>query len=532
MKKITLLITFFTILGVNAQWNTDTAVNTLVSTSNSNDSKSIGTSDGQTYVVFWKSVAAPTNYELRVQLLDASGNQQFGADGALISNTIPMSTYTAFWSVSIDSNDNLYVGVIGTDNETGLAYKIDTNGTVLWTVTNPSAQLVKVLPMSSGDAVVAWLSTSTYKATMQKYDSDGNSVWSSNQTTADAGTAPANLYELSTGGYIMVFHQLASGINSTLYAQRFDVDGNAVWGSRIQLSNKTTAYNTNYDGTQDGDVIYYGYTGKSATRFDSYLQRINADGTLPWGINGVDFDTNTTNYEMETEIAFSSGSDYIWSVCTYRNQTQNDSGEYVQKFDKATGTRQFTDNAKQVYAIGSDNVHAGALQLVNDQPLFLIKSGADNGATPTTLNVCYLDANGDFVWAEETKPVATYSANKSRISFCMPVNGQVVTVFIENKGAGDTIYAQNFTDSTLSINDFNAAISLQYVNPIQNELRFNSERKIQRVTVTNNLGQVLLKMDANSNNVVLSTRSWNSGVYYIDITFNSGSLKGLKILKE
>ena len=111
--------------------------------------QSIGTSDGQTFVVFWKSVAAPTNYELRVQLLDASGNQQLGADGALISNTIPMNTFTAFWTVTIDSSNNLYVGVTGTGDESGWAYKVDTSGTVLWTATNPNAQLVKVLPMSS-----------------------------------------------------------------------------------------------------------------------------------------------------------------------------------------------------------------------------------------------------------------------------------------------------------------------------------------------------------------------------------------------
>ena len=110
MNKISLIITFllFGFLS-HAQWNSDTAINTLVATSNSGDMKSIRTSGGQTYVVFWKVVGAPTNYELRVQLLDAQGNQQFGEDAALISDALPMSTFTYQWTINIDANDALYV---------------------------------------------------------------------------------------------------------------------------------------------------------------------------------------------------------------------------------------------------------------------------------------------------------------------------------------------------------------------------------------------------------------------------------------
>lgn len=532
MKKITFLIALFTMLNINAQWTTDTAVNTLAATSDSEDIKSIGTSDGKTYIVFWKSVAAPTNFELRVQLLDALGNQQFGADGALISNTIPMNTFTNFWTVNIDSNNNLYVGVTGSGNESGWAYKVDINGAVLWTVTNPDAQLVKVLPLSSGDAIVAWLSTATFKASMQKYDSNGTAIWPSIQTAADQGTAPAELFELSSGDYIMVFHQLGSGINSTLYAQRFKDDGNSVWGTRTQLSDKTTAYNTIYDGTQDGDVIYFGYNAKTGTRFDSFVQRINADGTLPWGINGADFDTNVTNFEKDTKIAYSTGSNYVWAVCHYTDPSQNDNGEYVQKFDKVTGARQLTETAKQVYAIGTDNVHSGDLQLVNDQPLFLIKSGVDNGASPITLNACFLDVDGDFVWIEEIKPVASFTGSKSRIQLNKPVNGQVVTVFTEDKGTGSKAYAQNFTDVALSVNEFNIQASLQYLNPIQNELKLNSDIEIQSLIIYNTLGQQIFKSNISSNDVTISSQTWESGMYFVNLTFNNGLSKGIKILKE
>ena len=58
------LVTFIASMNCYAQWTTDTVLNTLVADSEGGDMKAIGTSEGKTYVVFWKSVAPPVNYEL------------------------------------------------------------------------------------------------------------------------------------------------------------------------------------------------------------------------------------------------------------------------------------------------------------------------------------------------------------------------------------------------------------------------------------------------------------------------------------
>ena len=452
MKNFTLLlIALIFQYNAFAQWTTDTDVNTLVATSNNNDVQAIGTSDGQTYVVFWKVVSAPTNYELRLQVLDVDGNQQLGDDGMLISDNIPMSTWTAIWSVVVDDNDNLYVGATGTEDGSGHAFKMDINGNQLWSedgVSFPNAFFVIILPLETGEAIVAW--NDVPNALMQKYDADGNTVWNSPQPviSGSSKTSPGDLYEMSNGDYILVFHTYNFGISSTLFAQRYNPNGEAQWTTPTQLSDKGTVFNTVYSSTQSGDTIYYGYMASSTNRFDSYLQRINPDGTLPWGINGMDFDINQTDYEMGTKIAYSEGSQYVWSICTYRNTNQSESGEYVQKFDKTTGERQFTDNAKVIYPISSnDKVHASNLYIENNQALFLLKIGFDNGATPVTLNTVLLDENGDFVWPEEYQPVATFNASKGRIGMTQPVNGQSVTVFVEDKGDGEKIYAQNFIDA-------------------------------------------------------------------------------------
>lgn len=455
MKYFTFLISFVFLFSTNvfSQWTSDTDVNTEVvpySDGVDIDMQSIGTSDGKTYVVFWKS---SPNYQLWMQVLDADGNKTLGPDGMLISNTIPMSTYTSYSSIAIDNEDHLYIGVTGTATTTGLAFKLDFEGNHLWPsdgINLGYGFLVTILPLDDGNAIVSWLPADS-KTLMQKFDSNGDAVWSSNVVVNnDWNNAPANFFQQSDGYFTLVYHKMLTGINSYLYAQRFNSDGVAQWTTPTQLSTTTTKFNGFYYGTQDGDVIYFGYYGSVGNRFDSYIQRLNTDGSIPWGANGSDFNILQTNYEMDTRVAFEAGSDFIWAICTYTDVNQNNYGEYVQKFKKDDGSRLFTEFGKMVYAIGSDNVHADGLYLMNDQPLFVLKKGMDNGVSPITLDMVYLDANGDFLWPEQSKPMATYPANKKRINTVKPVSGQSVVVFGENKGFGVKLYAQNFVEQTAS----------------------------------------------------------------------------------
>lgn len=520
----------------SAQWTTDTEENTLVADSEALDMQALGTSAGQTYVVFWKEVAPPVNIELRLQVLDADGNQTLGNDGILVSDQIPMSKFTVLWDVEVDEDNNLYVGVTGTGGgDPAYVFKMDTAGNPLWNadgVNVGSGNKVTILPLSAGGAIVSWLSNSG--AVMQKYDDNGLAVWPTMQpiTTGSGIAAPANFFEISGGEYIAVFHELLSGVNSNLYAQRYDVDGNAVWGNAIQIADRTTAFNRSYTGIKDGDVVYMGYFSSAGVRFDSYLQRINPDGTIPWGINGSDFDVNETDFEMETQIAFQTGSQFIWSVATYTNPSQSERGEYVQKFDKTTGARLLTETAKVVFPIGDDKVHAGSLRLKNDNPFFLMVAGENNGVSPTTLNAVYLDENGEFAWAEETKPVATFAAAKSRVEFTKEANMQNVAVFLEDKGDGLKIYAQNVIEETAGVEEFSSA-SVFFANPVKDEMILSSNTIIDSISIFNVLGQQIFEANAVAGNgLTINTQNWNSGIYLMNIATNEGIVKGLKLVKR
>ena len=447
--KIKIFLLFSVVsLSLFAQWTPLTDVNTEVATSNTEDMKVLGTVNGKTVSVFWKVVPGPINYELRMQVLNNQGIKQLGPDGVLVSNNMSMSTSTAIMKIAVDQNENVYIGATGTNGGIGYAFKLDINGNHLWNsngINLGSGYVVTILPLSSGEAIIAW--NASNQTMIQKYSANGSPVWSANQQVSNGasnGKSPGDLFEFSNNEFLLVFHVISFGINSTLWAQKYNSSGLPLWTNPVQLSNKSTVWNTSYSATQDGDVVYYGYKAATGTHFDSYLQRINSDGNLPWGINGKDFDVTTTRNEMDTKVAFQSGSPYVWSICNYTNSAQSAFGVYIQKFDKVTGNRQFTDTAKVIYAIGTSKVNSGDLQLVNELPVFLVKSGFDNGASPTTLHACMLDASGSFAWPFETKPMGTYQASKKRIHFSKSSNGKVVATFIETKATGGSkIYAQS-----------------------------------------------------------------------------------------
>ena len=527
-KSLLIIVICFFSITTNAQWTSNTEINTLVTSSEGGDMKALGTSSGKTYVVYWKAVSAPTNYELRLQILDVDGFQLLGEEGMLVSDEIPMSTFTVIWNITTDEEDNLYIGLTGTGGgEPAYVFKLDDEGNNLWGSSGlqvGAGYSVTILPLSNGEVIVSWFPGG--ESVLQKYDSTGVAQWDATATISEDGndTVPANMFELSDGDFVLVFHSITFGINSNLFAQRFSsTEGISQWTNPTQISNYGTVFNTAYDGLQIDDNVYMGFKASPGSRFDSFLQRIDPDGTLPWGINGSDFDTNQTDYEMDTKITYQEGSQYIWATCTYTNTSQSEKGERIQKYDKDTGARMFSDQAKEIYPIGSEKVHAGSIHMDDNQPLILIKEGFDNGASPTTLHALKLDEEGNFAWDEETKPLATYPANKSRIQFTRFVENQSVAVFIENKGSGSKIYAQNFTETILGNSVADLESTLSFLNPVSENWNIKSNVMMQSISIYNMLGQLILFDDKiSSKEVFVNTKYWEPGNYLLNIKTDQG----------
>src|SRR5690606_20519010 len=156
MKKLSILLGIM-ISGINfAQWTEDYNTNTLVATGTTSDIQSIGTNDGNTYVIFWDET---DGYKLRVQLLDTEGVQQWGSNGILANDVADNGSWTAVRSEAVDNEGNLYIAFTATNDSKGYINKISPSGEQLFGTGGISIDEgwdMKILPMNDGGAIAAW----------------------------------------------------------------------------------------------------------------------------------------------------------------------------------------------------------------------------------------------------------------------------------------------------------------------------------------------------------------------------------------
>ncbi|WP_050019898.1 T9SS type A sorting domain-containing protein [Chryseobacterium sp. P1-3] len=511
-----------------SQWNPDTGQNVKVVDTNSEVfGFPTAMSDGKTYVTYWKKVNAPVNYELWLQILDQNGNKQLGNNGIMISNQIPMSTYFAVEGTAIDSSDNLYIGVTGTGaGNAGYVFKITPQGNSVWPngIMLGEAALPKILPLSGGDIMVAYAPITQKYTKVQRFNSNGQAVWQApvdiKSDDLSKETNPVGLFKVSDNEYEIIFNQSIGGTNAYLFAQKINHEGTILWNAPKQVSTKVTSSVGEYNSiVVDGTTVYCAYIGSDNNALYGYLQKINSDGTLPWGADGVNFTTDPSNFQLGIKAAMTPGAPHVWAIAHYANPSQNLGGEFVQKFDKNTGARLLTNTAKQIYPIDSSlRHHAGNLYLINDNPFFIIQKNTDPNSNAISLNVVSLNNSGDFSWAQEHFPMATYPAAKSGITSLAPVNGQNVIVFHEKKASDseESIYAQNFKFSALNTQETqgNQLSDIIYPNPAKDVISIKG-MKDQKYEIYNTTGQLI--QSGNIKDSKISVQNLLKGVYYLKI---------------
>lgn len=544
----TLLCSFFLLchcLVSRAQWTTDVIANTLVSTSASDDCMSKMTPDGKTYIVFWKSVPAPVNYELRVQLLDARGNRKFADEGLLVTEQMPMGTFTMLWDIAVDDSAYLYIAASSTQGTNpGYAFKVDTTGALAWgsggIQFSPTTGLIpRLCPLAGGQVAIAWFPGSGV-ASLQRFTASGAPVWANpvsfQTSTPTQITYPGNVFPLSGNKMLMVFHgKSGPSINSNLWAQLVDADGNPHWPNPVQLSDKATRFNTTYSFVQDADTIFYGFSAATGLRFDAFVQRINPGGST-WGLNGADLDVSQNYYEMDVRLASQPGSGSVWAACRYTNTNQSQYGERVQRFSRASGERQLGDGAAEVFPLDDQNRnHAGDLLLMEGHPLMVFKQGLDNGASPVELHGIWLDDAG--LPLAPAFPVATFPASKGRISVNGPLDTGAVVVFTEEKAAGEKrIYAQYASRPQLTSGSKlkNAPLFRVWPNPASYTLMVSSEGVMEEICLFNALGQTMatVRPDLGQKEMRLSLASMAAGLYRLQITDQTGQKQQTTVVVE
>ncbi len=439
-----------TSLSVLAQWTDNTAENLSVAGMNASDMHAIGVGEGKTWVA-WYSKRDDDNYELRAQLIDSTGHKLLGDAGILVSNELA-GTATYEFNICSNGRYDLIIGHQYERNDTLVAVvsKLDQQGNLLWS-SNGVVLGAGLSPypsvLANGETAVVWNSSLKNTLLLQRITSDG--VLASDKPmevkvgskTTTRGQVVANL----NSDFTLVFQVHETGINTTLYAQRYDLYGKPYFTSPLQLSNLATSGARYYSVLADYDTTYVGYYASEGSRFNSYVQRINPDNSnpMPYGMNGAAFSTRTgatDPNQMTTSIAFKDSSQVLWAVCNYSNQAQSESGVFIQKFEKTTGQRGFNTYAREVLPISNMmDMQVGELAVTGeDRPGFIVHD------TRNHLYAIKLDNRGYPVWTAKSIELGSSDFPKARFSFASnDVIG--VAVWSEDRGNGAMPFAQNIT---------------------------------------------------------------------------------------
>lgn len=434
-----------------AQWNPNTSENILVSTLKTSDIQSVATSDSKTWIAFYHQNQATSNYDMRAQLIDANGYKLLGEDGVLVSDH-PSGSATFVFNVCVDLDNNLIIGF--QDQRSGpslttVLYKISQTGEKLWgddgiVLGNGYSPYPAVL--STGEVVAAWIDEVSNTLKIQKITTSGTNAWTTpvSVMVGITGTTRGQPIGLTNGKFAMVYQEQNYAIYTTLFAQHFNNNGTSVYAP-LQICGETTHASRYYSICAEGDTVYFGYYSAMGSRFNSWVQRINPEGSIPWGMNGSNFTGSPgSNNQMETNINLTAGKPHVWAVCTYSDGAQNNYGVYIQKFRKSDGTRLLTDNGKAVYPISSSlDQQQGELALVNDDPMFMNYDGNYK------IYATRLDSTGNFAWPENrmelSSTLASLSVPKGRFGFTPDGPNRCAGIWVENRGSGYKAYAQGIS---------------------------------------------------------------------------------------
>lgn len=543
-----------------AQWTTDTLQNTIIRDSSDIEETAnlLATApDGSTYTSWFESNPLG-GYVLRMQYVNARGQLMWGSRGLLVSDKKQSSTLYRY-DLKTDKDGNAIIGFqdIRSANASSqiVLYKIDKNGTFLWgndgivltdtTAFSGSTGLSPTIGFTSANnIIVAWNQSPVGKPAyiaFQKLSPTGTLMWTDNRRLQDTLVAkfdrPTPIASTGTDDFIMHFiRRTGTGLGvSTMYAQRFDADGQKMWPAHKIVATRTIAFAFFPTVLPDGKGgIYVGFNSGNpsfASRNDVYMQRIRADSTA-WNTTGVQLATQSTIIKSFTGMQTLLNRNEIWAQIQTLDLTQTNSGISIQKLDTA-GNRLLSDTALIVFPISDSLVRYKLpydIRATNDG---LIGTYEENGTfNKEKLNAYKVDFNGNLVWR---KAVCALESGKGRVTMSNFTQNQVVINWQDMRlSSTGGIYAQNVNNlgvvgARTNVQDLSAIRQMRlFPNPSnQTNLEFDLKKNtLLTISVFDLTGKLHYTKSQyfieGTHQYPLSINSLTAGVYFVRLSDETG----------
>jgi len=434
-------------LPASAQWSSDPAVNFSVGdgTGDQVQSKIAPTSDGGCYLSWFDSIG--NGFDVRLQRLDAAGNELWAHNGVLVADRGFSSTQD--YGLDVDSAGNALLAF--RDNTSGEQIhvaKVSPAGALLWglngialTSTSDFVGSPRVAGTSDGHAVVAWTQNSDTR--LQRLDAAGALQWGAGViVTPPAGNYWASdLHDSGTDVILAMVHQTGAQFWTPkhLKAQKFDSAGATLWGATpVAVFDADSLQVGNFPSfvTDGAGGAVFGWYGTGPLQ--CYAQHLLANGAEAFPHNGSAGSTNAAQIRTGPSVSYDASTASTYLFWQEANSGQSQYGLGGQRFD-GIGARQWGSSGATLLPLSSTFISGvssatsggGAFVFWNESPAF----GQD------VLKGAHLDGAG----ATDIGPfdVASTTSNKLRLSARTSSTGQILLTWGDERIDSGDILAQN-----------------------------------------------------------------------------------------
>jgi len=347
------------------------------------------------------------------------------------------STTLVLLSIGIFSVQNLQ----GASQTCGLKKGWQPNGSPVCEALNHQ-DLPQVTNDGSGGAIIAWKDERSapglFDIYAQRIDVNGNALWiQDGVVVCSSGSVQAEVQITSdgAGGAIVAWEDDRSG-GSEIYAQRLDGDGNTLWtanGVAIGVASYSPARHRVAPDDTGGAILTWEHN------IDIFARRVDSGGNPLWG-GPVEICRVVNQQMLPKIIADGSGGAFItWE--DHRNDPNIEYEIYAQRVD-ANGNTLWTVNGVEVRnaSTGEKNWEP---QIAADGAGGVVIAWEDfRGALG--IYAQRIDASGNLMWTSGGKPVCTTSLLPLDDTLQIVADGPGGTIIVWNdsRSGNPDIYAQ------------------------------------------------------------------------------------------
>lgn len=551
LLKITITISAFS--SVNAQWTTNTALNTPIctATGKQNDPRIISDEKGGAFIV-WKDfrTGIPDVY---VQRVDRNGNVKWTVDG-VGACTHPSDQSTP--GICTDMNGGCIVA--WSDWRSGIerdlyAQRLDSNGTLLWAV-NGAVVTTKVerehneriISDGAGGCIVAWEQASPFgwDVWSQRLNSTGNAVWVSGGipvVTVGAYRINARIEEDGKNGAYIVWQDYRNGVDHDIYAQHLSPSGARLFGNAGLAISTTTG--TQAEPKIDPEITNGGFyvawiDGRNGSDMDIYAQRVDSTGLVLWTTNGLPVVAATGN-QSAVDILTDPGNDGM--IATWKDRRSGNFDIYTQRLNPS-GAPQWTLNGVAICTASGTQKNPN---IIEDRAGGAIIAWEDSTTGNFDIRAQRISNFGTLQWTINGADVSTAINDQTTVKHCPDGNGGAIFCFMDKRTGTNDIYAHHlFANGTaIGIHEEENPFSQikAYPNPFnqQVEVSFHSlaEEEIA-LTLTDATGRNVSAMNQQvfhavngDNNVRLVFSDEILPGYYILNLISKGKIASIPLVK-